>query len=73
VIKYSTGFRDFTHATSDPTMWRDVFYCRGAVLEMLGRFPRRMQQAIHSGVGMPCSTCSAAPDIREFDYRNGPG
>jgi len=41
VIKYSAGgFRDFTRiASSDPTMWRDVFLNnREAVLEMLDRF-----------------------------------
>ena len=41
VIKFSAGgFRDFTRiASSDPTMWRDVFLNnRDAVLEMLGRF-----------------------------------
>lgn len=41
VIKYSAGgFRDFTRiASSDPTMWRDVFLNnRDAVLEMLDRF-----------------------------------
>ncbi len=41
VIKFSAGgFRDFTRiASSDPTMWRDVFLNnREAVLEMLGRF-----------------------------------
>lgn len=41
VIKYSAGgFRDFTRlASSDPTMWRDVFLNnKDAVLEMLGRF-----------------------------------
>lgn len=41
VIKYSaSGFRDFTRiASSDPTMWRDVFlHNKDAVLEMLSRF-----------------------------------
>lgn len=41
VIKYSaSGFRDFTRiASSDPTMWRDVFlHNKEAVLEMLSRF-----------------------------------
>ena len=41
VIKYSaSGFRDFTRiASSDPTMWRDVFLSNSdAVLEMLQRF-----------------------------------
>ena len=41
VIKYAaSGFRDFTRlASSDPTMWRDVFLNNSeAVLEMLQRF-----------------------------------
>ncbi len=41
VIKFSaSGFRDFTRiASSDPTMWRDVFLNnKEAVLEMLQRF-----------------------------------
>lgn len=52
VIKYSaSGFRDFTRiASSDPTMWRDVFlHNKDAVLELLGRFTEdliAMQRAI---------------------------
>jgi cyclohexadieny/prephenate dehydrogenase len=41
VIKFSaSGFRDFTRiASSDPTMWRDIFiHNSDAVLEMLQRF-----------------------------------
>jgi cyclohexadieny/prephenate dehydrogenase len=41
VMKFSAGgFRDFTRiASSDPTMWRDIFLNnRDAVLEVLGRF-----------------------------------
>lgn len=41
VIRYSaSGFRDFTRiASSDPTMWRDIFLSNDeAVLEMLQRF-----------------------------------
>ncbi|MEJ2124713.1 MAG: prephenate/arogenate dehydrogenase family protein [Alphaproteobacteria bacterium] len=41
VIRYSAGgFRDSTRvASSDPTMWRDIFLNnKDAVLEMLGRF-----------------------------------
>ena len=41
VIRFSaTGFRDFTRlASSDPTMWRDVFINNtDSVLEMLQRF-----------------------------------
>lgn len=57
VIKYSaSGFRDFTRiASSDPTMWRDVFLNnREAVLEVLGRFNddlKTLQQAVEQGNG----------------------
>ncbi|USI72238.1 prephenate/arogenate dehydrogenase family protein [Sphingomonas morindae] len=57
VIKYSAGgFRDFTRiASSDPTMWRDVFLAnRDAVLEMLQRFTEdltMLQRAIRWGEG----------------------
>ena len=57
VIKYSAGgFRDFTRiASSDPTMWRDVFLSnKEAVLEMLQRFTEdltALQRAIRVGDG----------------------
>jgi len=57
VIKYSAGgFRDFTRiASSDPTMWRDVFLNnREAVLEVLGRFNEdlsRLQRWVRDGNG----------------------
>ncbi len=57
VIKFSAGgFRDFTRiASSDPTMWRDVFLNnKEAVLEMLGRFTEdltALQRAIRYGDG----------------------
>ena len=57
VIKYSaSGFRDFTRiASSDPTMWRDVFLNnKEAVLEILQRFNEdltAMQRAIRKGDG----------------------
>ncbi len=57
VIKFSAGgFRDFTRiASSDPTMWRDVFLNnKDAVLEMLGRFSEdltALQRAIRYGDG----------------------
>ncbi|HMH65005.1 MAG TPA: prephenate/arogenate dehydrogenase family protein, partial [Rhizomicrobium sp.] len=57
VIKYSaSGFRDFTRiASSDPTMWRDVFLNnREAVLEVLGRFTEdltQLQRAVRNGDG----------------------
>jgi cyclohexadieny/prephenate dehydrogenase len=57
VIKYSaSGFRDFTRiASSDPTMWRDVFLNnREAVLEVLGRFNddlKMLQDAVAQGNG----------------------
>ena len=57
VIKYSaTGFRDFTRiASSDPTMWRDVFLSnKEATLDILGRFTEELfalQRAIRLGDG----------------------
>jgi cyclohexadieny/prephenate dehydrogenase len=57
VMKFSAGgFRDFTRiASSDPTMWRDVFlHNKEAVLEMLGRFTEdltALQRAIRWGDG----------------------
>jgi cyclohexadieny/prephenate dehydrogenase len=57
VIKFSaSGFRDFTRlASSDPTMWRDVFLNnKDAVLEMLQRFNEdisTLQKAIRKGDG----------------------
>lgn len=57
VIKYSAaGFRDFTRiASSDPTMWRDVFLSnKEATLEILGRFTEELfalQRAIRTGDG----------------------
>ena len=55
VIKYSaSGFRDFTRiASSDPTMWRDIFINnKEAVLEMIGRFSEDLsvlQEAVRWG------------------------
>ncbi len=57
VIKFSaSGFRDFTRlASSDPTMWRDIFINnKDAVLEMLQRFNEdisTLQKAIRKGDG----------------------
>lgn len=57
VIKFSAGgFRDFTRiASSDPTMWRDVFLNnKDAALEMLARFTEdlsELQRAIRFGDG----------------------
>lgn len=57
VIKFSaSGFRDFTRiASSDPTMWRDVFLNnKEAVLELLQRFTEDLtavQKAIRQGDG----------------------
>jgi cyclohexadieny/prephenate dehydrogenase len=57
VMKFSAGgFRDFTRiASSDPTMWRDVFLNnRDAVLEVLGRFNEdlsSLQRMVRSGDG----------------------
>ncbi|MEZ5939008.1 MAG: prephenate/arogenate dehydrogenase family protein [Hyphomonadaceae bacterium] len=55
VVKFSaSGFRDFTRlASSDPTMWRDVFLNnKDAVIEVLGRFTEdliALQRAIRWG------------------------
>ena len=57
VLKFSAGgFRDFTRiASSDPTMWRDVFLSnKDAVLEMLGEFQEdlsKLTRAIRRGDG----------------------
>jgi cyclohexadieny/prephenate dehydrogenase len=57
VVKFSaSGFRDFTRlASSDPTMWRDIFLNnREAVIEVLGRFTEdliALQRAIRWGEG----------------------
>jgi cyclohexadieny/prephenate dehydrogenase len=57
IIKFSAGgFRDFTRiASSDPTMWRDVFLNnKEAVLEVLGRFTEdlsALQRMIRWGDG----------------------
>ena len=57
VINYSAaGFRDFTRiASSDPTMWRDVFLSnKDATLEILGRFTEELfslQRAIRTENG----------------------
>jgi len=57
VLKFSAGgFRDFTRiASSDPTMWRDIFLAnKDAVLEMLGRFSEdvsELTRAIRRGDG----------------------
>ena len=57
VMKFSAGgFRDFTRiASSDPTMWRDVFLNnREAVLDVLGRFNEdlaSLQRMVRDGDG----------------------
>ncbi len=57
VIKFSaSGFRDFTRiASSDPTMWRDIFLSnKDAVLELLQRFNEdltALQKAIRKDDG----------------------
>ncbi|MCJ8138713.1 prephenate/arogenate dehydrogenase family protein [Falsirhodobacter halotolerans] len=57
IVKYSaSGFRDFTRiASSDPTMWRDIFLTnKDAVLDILGRFSEELfalQRAIRIGDG----------------------
>lgn len=72
VIKFSAGgFRDLTRiASSDPTMWRDVFLNnREAVLEMLGRFTEELavlQRAIRWGDGQTLfDLFTRARDIRK--------
>ena len=71
VIKYSAGgFRDFTRiASSDPTMWRDVFlHNKDAVLDMLDTFLidlALMREAIVKGDGeMMFDTFSRTRAIR---------
>lgn len=71
VIKFSAGgFRDFTRiASSDPTMWRDVFLAnRDAVLDTLGAFIEEMtilRRAIRQGDGdLLFDLFSRARDIR---------
>ena len=57
VLKFSAGgFRDFTRvASSDPTMWRDIFLNnKDAVLEILGTFQEdlsKLTRAIRRGDG----------------------
>ena len=57
ILAYSAGgFRDFTRiASSDPTMWRDVFLTnKDATLEILCRFTEELfalQRAIRQGDG----------------------
>ena len=57
VIDYSAaGFRDFTRiASSDPTMWRDVFLNnKEASLEILSRFTKelsKLEEAVNNGDG----------------------
>ena len=79
VIKFSAGgFRDFTRiASSDPTMWRDVFLNnKEAVLEMLGRFSEdliALQRAIRYGEGDKLfELFSAARAIRRGIIQAGP-
>ena len=71
VVKFSaSGFRDFTRlASSDPTMWRDIFLNnREAVIEVLGRFSEdliALQRAIRWGQGEALfETFSRARGIR---------
>jgi cyclohexadieny/prephenate dehydrogenase len=78
VIKFSAGgFRDFTRiASSDPTMWRDVFLNnKDAVLEMLGRFTEdlvMLQRDIRFGNGDALhERFSAARAIRQAVVQAG--
>ena len=78
VIKYSaSGFRDFTRiASSDPTMWRDVFLSnKDAVLEMLQRFSEdlsALQRAIRYDKGEELEALfSRTRDIRRSIVEQG--
>ena len=80
VLKFSAGgFRDFTRiASSDPTMWRDIFLAnKDAVLEMLGRFNEdvsELTRAIRRGDGDALfDIFTRAPRHPPQHRRAGPG